>query len=294
MSTGNKETPVTEALSLLHKATGLLEAQQAVEAEQAHTQAAAEEDDDGFVFTSTAPMEGRCDICARGPLPWVQNLRALEVTQAQRTEEWFEARKQCVTASELASVLGENPYCSRIQTLRRKLGLVENSFTSFACQHGNDNEDRAIAMYEKKTGHTVMSFGLLRSQVEGQCHLAGSPDGITHCGRLVEVKCPVTRQIIPGVVPKHYRSQIELLMHVTGIRVADFIQMGTAQLVFDITACPPTPNYYRLIRAKVDKFVELLKEAREDDQALAKYQRKRATKPKTEDPDKTFAAGFIL
>ena len=182
-------------------------------------------------------------------------------------------RDRCVTASELASILGQNPYCSRVQTLRRKLGIVENDHNSFACQHGNDNEDRAIELYERKTGHRVLSFGLMRSQVEGQTHLAGSPDGITHCGRLVEVKCPVSRQIIPGMVPGHYRSQIELLMHITGIRVADFIQMGVAQGVFDITACPPTPAYYDIIRAKVDKFVDLLKEAREDDTALAKYQR---------------------
>ena len=174
---------MTEVLSLLHQATGLLEAHQTDRAREAEAQAkeaearaqeaearaqeaeADEEYDDGFVFTSNAPMEGRCDICERGALPWVENLRALEVTQAQRTAEWFEARKQCVTASELASVLGENPYCSKLQTLRRKLGVVENNFTSSACQHGNDNEDRAIAMYEMKTGHTVMSFGLLRSQV---------------------------------------------------------------------------------------------------------------------------------
>lgn len=248
-----------------------------------------------FEFTSNEELRGECAVCAQGPLPWVLNLRNLEVTQAQRTTEWFEARKQCVTASELASVLGQNPYCSKLETLRKKLGISGNESTSFACQHGIDNEDRAIKLYERKTGHKVMAFGLLRSPAEGQQHLAGSPDGITHCGRLVEVKCPVKRKIEPGKVPAHYRSQIELLMHLTGIRMADFVQMGVAQGLFDITACPPTPLYYEHIRAKVDEFMRLLAEARADEQALAKYKVKgRKPKRKPICISKTFEAGFVL
>lgn len=295
MSSGSH---VENALEHVQQAAKLLNDLTNVETAKEHLQKATEtlneqsaDESDPFIYTSNAPMDGRCQVCDQGPLPWVANLRGMEVTQAQRTDEWFEARKKCVTASELASVLGQNPYCSKIQTLRRKLGQTDE-FTSFACQHGNDNEDRAIALYEKKTGHRVMPFGLLRSQLPGQTHLAGSPDGITHCGRLVEVKCPVTRLILPGTVPKHYRAQIELLMHLTGISVADFVQMGVAQGVIDITACPSTPMYYETIRAKVDEFVVLMNKAKGDHTILDKYKRKRA--PRKINPAKTFEAGFIL
>ena len=286
---------VTEAINQLKSALQTLESWQKSQ-EQVPDQ---DQDDDdptkNLIFSSNEPLTGKCEICAKGPLDWVQKLRGLEVTTGQRTQEWFEARKQCVTASELASVICENPYCSRVQTLKKKVGLAgDSSSSTFACQHGNDNEDRAIEIYEQQTGHRVLSFGLLRSQVPGQTHIAGSPDGITHCGRLVEVKCPVSRQIIPGVVPKHYQSQIELLMHIAQIEVADFVQMGTNQGAFDITACPRTEGYYESVKGKINKFLEMLKEVRADNAAISKYERKRKSPVKKPDVSKTFAAGFIL
>lgn len=284
---------VTEAINQLKSALQTLESWKKSQ-DQDQDQA----DDDptkNLIFSSNEPLTGKCEICAKGPLDWVQKLRGLEVTTGQRTQEWFEARKQCVTASELASVICENPYCSRVQTLKKKVGLAgDSSSSTFACQHGNDNEDRAIEIYEQQTGHRVLSFGLLRSQVPGQTHIAGSPDGITHCGRLVEVKCPVSRQIIPGVVPKHYQSQIELLMHIAQIEVADFVQMGTNQGAFDITACPRTEGYYESVKGKINKFLEMLKEVRADNAAISKYERKRKSPVKKPDVSKTFAAGFIL
>ena len=286
---------VTEAINQLKSALQTLESWQKSQ-EQVPDQ---DQDDDdptkNLIFSSNEPLTGKCEICAKGPLDWVQKLRGLEVTTGQRTQEWFEARKQCVTASELASVICENPYCSRVQTLKKKVGLAgDSSSSTFACQHGNDNEDRAIEIYEQQTGHRVLSFGLLRSQVPGQTHIAGSPDGITHCGRLVEVKCPVSRQIIPGVVPKHYQSQIELLMHIAQIEVADFVQMGTNQGAFDITACRRTEGYYESVKGKINKFLEMLKEVRADNAAISKYERKRKSPVKKPDVSKTFAAGFIL
>lgn len=248
-----------------------------------------------FLFSSTEQMTGKCEICDNGVLNWVQDLRKLEVTTGQRTADWYEARKKCITASELASILGENPYCSRVQTLKKKLGMIgDSSSSTFACQHGNENEYKAIKIYEEKTGHKVLDFGLLRCQKENQTHLAGSPDGITHCGRLVEVKCPISRKIIPDVVPKHYQSQIELLMHITDIKVADFVQMGTSQEVFDITSYNPTPNYYEKVKAKINEFVGMLEEVRADETKIEKYQRKRKSPKKKIDVSKTFEAGFIL
>ena len=290
---------VTEAINQLKSALQTLESWKKSQEQEPEQEQAQDQDDDdptkNLIFSSNEPLTGKCEICAKGPLDWVQKLRELEVTTGQRTQEWFEARKQCVTASELASVICENPYCSRVQTLKKKVGLAgDSSSSTFACQHGNDNEDRAIEIYEQQTGHRVLSFGLLRSQVPGQTHIAGSPDGITHCGRLVEVKCPVSRQIIPGVVPKHYQSQIELLMHIAQIEVADFVQMGTNQGAFDITACPRTEGYYESVKGKINKFLEMLKEVRADNAAISKYERKRKSPVKKPDVSKTFAAGFIL
>lgn len=54
-------------------------------------------------------------------------------------------------------------------------------------------------------------------------YLAGSPDGVTESGRLVEIKCPARRKITPDV-PDHYMPQLQLLMEIMDLEVCDFIQ----------------------------------------------------------------------
>ena len=149
-------------------------------------------------------------------------LRKLEVCRTQRTAEWKEKRRHMVTASESAAVLGQNPYETANALLKKKLGLTVfrgNKFT----QHGQTMEGAAIERYETETGHTVESFGLLVSADDKW--LGGSPDGITRCGRLVEVKCPVTRPIVLGEIPRHYMAQVQQLLHITGLPVCDFVEM---------------------------------------------------------------------
>lgn len=132
-----------------------------------------------------------CAACASGaPNELVRGLRALEIAGEQRSEEWLQRRRQLVTASEMASVLSQNPYESRVALLRKKVGVGPARPTdNFYTRHGNENEAKACLMYEQATGHKVIAFGLLQSNVEGQTHIGGSPDGITCCGRLLEIKC---------------------------------------------------------------------------------------------------------
>ena len=73
----------------------------------------------------------------------------------------------------------------------KKLGVTVFKGNKFT-QHGQLMESAALERYEVETGHTVESFGLLVSEKEPW--LGGSPDGITSCGRLIEVKCPYFRK----------------------------------------------------------------------------------------------------
>ena len=54
--------------------------------------------------------------------------------------------------------------------------------------HGQLHEPIALKEYKKVTGCKVASFGLVNSP--DVPWLACSPDGVTHCGRLVEVCAP--------------------------------------------------------------------------------------------------------
>lgn len=104
----------------------------------------------------------------------------------QKSEEWLRARRRCVTASDVPSVLGENPYRQAPRVLLDKLGITPAFSGNEATRHGEQFEPEAIRLYEAQTGRRVLEFGLLpHPLLDG---LAGSPDGITEDGVLIEVK----------------------------------------------------------------------------------------------------------
>ena len=97
--------------------------------------------------------------------------------------------------------------------------------------HGQVHEGLALGKYKEQTGCRVGQYGLITCPDEPW--LGCSPDGVTHCGKLVEIKCPVTRLIVPGEVPRHYLPQLQISMHILGLESADFFewQQGQTNLV---------------------------------------------------------------
>lgn len=118
--------------------------------------------------------------------PAVKALLLRENT-AQRTAEWYKLRKGMLTASDVATALGQNPYKSRAVLLRDKCCPDDRtSGDTTATRWGNQYEDEAIALYSERTGRRVLAFGLFQSLEYPW--LGGSPDGVTTDGLLVEAK----------------------------------------------------------------------------------------------------------
>jgi putative phage-type endonuclease len=154
----------------------------------------------------------------------------------QRSKEWFEQRKDKLTSSDAATVLGINPYQKREEVLFKKCGLDLKPFVgNIATRHGQKYEDEAIEKYCRIMGKKNFNFGLL-------CHkdihknddyywLAGSPDGIVQDYDnpdnepiLLEVKCPFRRKIKIGEIPSYYLPQVQLNLFICNIQTADFIE----------------------------------------------------------------------
>lgn len=115
----------------------------------------------------------------------------------QRSEEWFTARRTRLTASDVASVIGRNSFKNSMDVLLEKLGLQNQFQGNEATQHGQLYEDEAISIYESQTGRRVLRPGLeYHKSIPG---VAGSPDGITECGVLIEVK--VRTLVVTYLVP---------------------------------------------------------------------------------------------
>ena len=207
------------------------------------------------LLTPTPPFDPVGTDERHGDIPVKPHVLALvkkdrEEKCPQRTQVWYEKRRNHLTASQIASAVGDNPYENRGTAIRKKVGLEPGFTGNAATEHGNKYEDVAIEKYEKRTGEKVLAFGLLesiktshRGEDVDTSFLAGSPDGITASLRLIEVKCPYRRRP-NGIIPAHYVHQVQTLMHILQIPVCDFIEYvpgGTWQeeifTVVTITRC---------------------------------------------------------
>jgi len=158
----------------------------------------------------------------------------------QRSPEWFNQRKDKLTSSDAATVLGMNPYSKPNELLFQKCGLEKPFVSNVATLHGQRYEDTAIEIYCRITGRKNYDFGLLcycdvyknNSEHNKQYDfIGGSPDGIAQSINnpdiepiLLEVKCPYRRKIVDGVIPEYYLPQVQLNLFICNLSIADFIE----------------------------------------------------------------------
>ena len=154
----------------------------------------------------------------------------------QRTPEWYAQMSTIISASELGNLFAS------VRT-RAKMVLTKTappqprfqSFTAFsdrmsAFDWGIRFEPVVKQIYEHKYGVTVKELGRLIHPTDTRC--SASPDGLVYScpknertGRLIEIKCPVTREI-DGTVPKDYYAQMQMQLHVTSCKKCDYIEAG--------------------------------------------------------------------
>jgi hypothetical protein len=175
----------------------------------------------------------------------------------QKSAEWLAARHNFVTASVAGvfTINGEKRYPWQDQEglfWEKVLPFVLRFFSNVHMKRGTDNEDLVVTMYEEITGHCVLDFGMLvhhqlwaarpstftpqewmdaivardtavvpQALLDTYGFFAGSPDGVTTCGRLLEVKCP--KRIVEEVEP-YYNAQCQLNMEVMNLEWCDFVK----------------------------------------------------------------------
>lgn len=147
----------------------------------------------------------------------------------QRSPEWYAAREELLTASDVAAALDIKPYegfrqSARAELLKKKTGQAKpmKGGASAVMMHGVKYEDEARRLYEEHTGERVHEFGLLIH--EQYPWLGASPDGVSESGKVIEIKCPMSRAIVPGHVPEHYMPQVQICLEVCDLEEAVFIQ----------------------------------------------------------------------
>lgn len=167
----------------------------------------------------------------------VEKLMNMEYPE-QRSDAWFALRRDKITASDVGSAIGDNPYELPYRFLIKK--VWELPFRGAKnCHHGTKYENIATAIYEYRRNVKVEEFGLI---AHPKHIVAASPDGIVgkykldgtsltkYVGRMLEIKCVVGRQIkkfgdIKGnQCPIYYWDQVQTQLECCDLAECDFWQ----------------------------------------------------------------------
>jgi len=152
----------------------------------------------------------------------------------QRTPAWYKQMGTILSASELGSLFASPK--SRATLILSKVNpsprpnqpLAVPSHSMSAFDWGIRFEPVVKQIYNYKYKTTIQELGRLVSETDSRC--SASPDGLIledpaniRTGRLIEIKCPVTRQP-DGKVPKDYYTQMQMQLFVTDLEACDFVE----------------------------------------------------------------------
>lgn len=155
----------------------------------------------------------------------------------QRTEAWYRQMATIISASELGNLFASPYQRSKFVVTKSQPYQMRQQNTAVSSHHmtafdwGIRFEPVVKQIYEYKYGAVIKDLGRMIHPTEPRC--AASPDGlIYHCpegkqGHLIEIKCPVTREI-DGSVPKDYYHQMQMQLHVTGLQFCEYVEASFA------------------------------------------------------------------
>lgn len=155
-----------------------------------------------------------------------------QLSNDQRTEDWFTARLGKATASRFKDVMltirsgeaaGRKNYRAEL-VAERLTGAKEEGFTSAPMQWGIEWEETARLRYELATGNIVEECGFFTHDT---LQAGASPDGLVNHDGVLEIKCPNTATHIETLktqrVPYQYYWQVVGQMWITGRQWCDFV-----------------------------------------------------------------------
>lgn len=141
----------------------------------------------------------------------------------QRSKEWLEMRKFGFGGSEVATLIGWNPYMKAKELIMKKLGLIESNWNgNVYTRWGTVQEENTKCFMEMIFNTYIVEINILKGEIEGQLY---SPDGIgavnlryydyehekalnNYFYILFEFKAPFCR-IPSGIIPREYMPQVQ-------------------------------------------------------------------------------------
>lgn len=161
----------------------------------------------------------------------------MNIITSKNRGEWLEARKMGIGSSEVATILGVNPYQTPYQLYRQKKGLDAPKEETFAMRAGHYLEDAVSRFFQDETGKEIIksSAGDWLIVDEKRPFLRVSPDRTYWLSEARNkenkgiLECKTTQKIIdPDDIPNYWFVQLQYQLGVSQMNTGSvaWLSMG--------------------------------------------------------------------
>lgn len=177
--------------------------------------------------------------------------------------EWLTARKDGIGASEVATIVGLNPWETPYQLWRRKIGLDAPKQENFAMKAGHYLEDAVAQFWHDETGNDIIKSSVEDFMFvnEAKPYLRVSPDRTYWLKDMPRndynkgiLECKTTQMSLDAEdLPKHWFVQVQMNLGVAELEQGSLAwlcsgrEFGYKNLAF-------VPDFFAWLVEEVDKF----------------------------------------
>lgn len=185
------------------------------------------------------------------------------VIRPKDRNEWLEYRKQGIGSSEVATIVGLNPWESPYQLWRRKTGIDAPKEENFLMKAGHYLEDAVSLFWQDETGQQVIKSSkgdwlirdndrpYLQVSPDRTFWLKGQPHSAANKGIL---ECKTTqKEVDPDDLPKYWFCQVQYQLGVAGYDHGSLAWL-TQGREFGYKDIAFVPDFYQWLVEQVDEF----------------------------------------
>ncbi|MGN0207578.1 MAG: YqaJ viral recombinase family protein [Muribaculaceae bacterium] len=186
------------------------------------------------------------------------------IIRPKSREEWLDIRKNGIGSSEVATIVGLNPWETPYQLWRRKVGIDEPKQESAAMRNGHHLEDAVSRMWNDATGREIIKRSAIDWIIRDndRPYLQVSPDRTYWLGEsrspeakgILEIK--TTRmKVDPEDLPRYWFTQVQYQLGVAGYSQGSLAWLSAGQgFDFGYRDLKFVPDFYEWLIESVSRF----------------------------------------
>lgn len=188
---------------------------------------------------------------------------ATKIIRPESRDEWLKYRESGIGSSEVATILGLNPWETPYQLWRRKKGLDAPKEENFAMKAGHYLEDAVTRFWQDETGCEIIKRSAIdwlivntdkpymRVSPDRTYWIPGQPKSASNKGIL---ECKTTQMSIDADdLPKHWFCQVQYQLGVAELRQGSLAWLSSGR-EFGYKDISLVPDFFQWIEEEVTKF----------------------------------------